>query len=372
MKKILNGIDNVANALPYLNGKRVGLITNNSGTNKQLKPTYEILGEICNVTCLFAPEHGLKGAAQAGKHVENENDGSIGLPIYDLYGETKAPNDEMLKNVDVLCFDIQDVGARFYTYLYTMTRSMKAAARAGIPFVVFDRFNPISLSKVEGELLDESNASFIGEYAIPTRYGLTIGEFARYCNSEKNIGVELHVVECCGIKREMYFRDTDLPWIAPSPNMPSPECALVYPATCIYESVLNVSEGRGTTQPFEMIGSPEFNGKRIADEMNAKKLGGVIFRPVYFTPTFSKFEKQLCQGVQIHVTDREAYSSFEVCVNLFSLLRENYELNINEKGNLRCFGTNRLYKGTPVDELISVAAKTSEQFRKQSEKYMLY
>ncbi len=372
MKTILNGIDNLNDALPYLKGRRVGLITNNSGTSKTLVPSYEVLREVCELTCLFAPEHGLKGAAQAGKSVDNENDGSIGLPIYDLYGQTKAPSDEMLENIDVLCFDIQDVGARFYTYLYTMTRSMKAAAKKGIPFVVFDRFNPVSLSKTEGELLDERNSSFIGEYAIPTRYGLTIGEFARYCNAEKNIGVQLHVVECKGITRDAYFRDTDLQWIAPSPNMPSPECALVYPATCIFESAMNVSEGRGTTQPFEMIGSPNFNGKKIAEAMNAKKLDGVIFRPVYFTPTFSKFEKQLCEGVQIHVTNREAYNSFDVCVNLFSLLVENYKLDINEKGNLRCFGTDRLYNGTPVDKLIELERKTSAQFRRASEKYMLY
>ncbi len=372
MKTVLNGIDNLTEALPYIKGRRVGLITNGSGVDRMLRPSYEILGEVCELVALFAPEHGLKGAAQAGKPVDNENDGSIPYKIYDLYGATKAPTDEMLADIDVLCFDIQDVGVRYYTYLYTMTRSMKAAKANNIPFVVFDRFNPVSVSRTEGEILDVENSSFIGEYPVPIRYGLTIGEFARYCNAQFGIDAELYVVGCKGIERDMYFRDTDLPWVAPSPNMPSPECALAYQATCIYESVMNVSEGRGTTQPFEMIGAPYFNGKMIADAMNAKKLDGVIFRPVCFTPTFSKFEKQLCEGVQLHITDKRAYSSFAVCVELFEMLADAYELDINEKSNKRLFGTGRLYDRVPCEKLISDSVISSEEFRKKASEYMLY
>ncbi len=372
MKTVLNGIDNLSEALPYIKGKRVGLITNSSGVDRKLRPTYEILGEVCRLNALFAPEHGLKGAAQAGKPVDDENDGKLPYKTFDLYGATKSPTPEMLEDIDVLCFDIQDVGVRFYTYLYTMTRSMKSAASAKIPFVVFDRFNPVSLCKTEGEILDTENSSFVGEYPVPIRYGLTIGEFARLCNSEFGIGAELYVVKCAGIERDMFFRDTDLPWVAPSPNMPSPECALVYQATCIYESVMNVSEGRGTTQPFEMIGAPYFNGKRIADEMNGKKLDGVIFRPVSFTPTFSKFEKQMCEGVQIHITDKKAYSSFNVCVELYNMLRGEYELDINEKSNRRLFGTGRLFDGVLPEKLISDSVISSEKFQKNATQYMLY
>ncbi len=372
MKTILNGIDRLEKALPYLKGRHVGLITNGSGVDRYLRPSYELLGDVCDLVALFAPEHGLKGAAQAGKPVDNENDGTIPYKIYDLYGATKAPTEQMLSEIDVLCFDIQDVGVRFYTYLYTMTRSMKAAAAANIPFVVFDRFNPVSLCKTEGEILDVENSSFVGEYPVPIRYGLTIGEFAAYCNAEFNFGTELYVIPCEGIERNMFFRDTDLPWVAPSPNMPSPECALAYQATCIYESVMNVSEGRGTTQPFEMIGAPYFNGQKIARAMNDKKLDAVIFRPVCFTPTFSKFEKQLCEGVQIHITDKRAYSSFAVCTELFDLLRNEYELDINEKSNKRLFGTGRLYDGVDPEKLISDSVISSEIFVKKASSYMLY
>ncbi len=372
MKTVLNGIDRYTDALPYIKGKRVGLITNAAGVTKQLRPSYEVLAELCDLRALFAPEHGFKGAAQAGKPVDNENDGSIPYKIYDLYGETKAPTEQMLADIDVLCFDMQDVGSRFYTYLYTMTRSMKAAAAAKIPFVVFDRFNPISLCHTEGEILDVENSSFIGEYPVPIRYGLTIGEFAKYCNGTFGFGTELHVIQCHGISRDMFFRDTDLPWVAPSPNMPSPECAMLYPATCIFESVMNVSEGRGTTQPFEMIGAPNFNGRKIADEMNGKKIDGVIFRPVCFTPTFSKFEKQLCEGVQIHITNRDTYSSFEVSVRLFDMLRNAYELDINEKSNKRNFGTGRLYEGVSPDKLISDSVTSSQNFVRKAAEYMLY
>lgn len=372
-KKVLNGIDRAERISDLLSDARVGLITNMSGVTRTLEPSYVALSRICNLCALFSPEHGLYGAAQAGCRIESEEREPItNTPVYSLYGDKKAPDEDMLSKIDILLFDMQDVGVRFYTYLYTMTRSMRAAAQAKKPFVVFDRMNPLSCSRIEGEILNEENSSFIGEYPIPIRYGMTIGEFAQYVNAAHGINVELYVVPCSHLTRRLYHSDTDLPWVAPSPNMPSINTALVYPATCIFESTKQVSEGRGTTQPFEMIGSPSFNGRHIAEKMNALRLDGVIFRPVHFTPTFSKFQGEACQGVQIHVMDRDAFSPFAVCVKLVETLRTMYDIEFNEKSMRRLFGTERLYNGTPSDVLINDSIRTSEDFRKASSLYYLY
>ena len=281
-KTVFTGADR-AHTLPLLKDGRLGLITNHAATVKDLRQTYEYLHDEYELTAIFSPEHGLYGAAQAGaRFTETDKDESTGTPVYSLYGGRTAPDEEMMDKVDILCFDMQDVGARFYTYLYTMTRSMKAAAAAGKPFVVFDRVNPIGLDRVEGEILDENNASFIGEYAVPHRYGLSIGEFASYINEVKGIGAELYVVPCSGIDRHTYFEDTDLQFIPPSPNMPTPDTAIVYPGTCIFEGVRNMSEGRGTTRPFEMIGAPYIDEFALCSYMNGLGLPGVVTRHLGF------------------------------------------------------------------------------------------
>lgn len=373
MMKVLNGIDCTEKWLPLVKGQRTGLITNMSGVTKSLVPNYVILNELCKLQKLFSPEHGLFGAAQAGCKIESEERELItNTPVISLYGEKKAPDDEMLEGIDMLLFDLQDVGARFYTYLYTMTRSMKSAARAKIPFVVFDRMNPISLNKIEGEILDEANSSFIGEYAVPTRYGMTIGEFAKYINAKENIGVDLHIIPCDGLTRELYHRDTDLPWVAPSPNMPTTDTALVYVGTCIFESTKQASEGRGTTQPFEFIGAPNYDGRALADEMNRQKLDGVIFRPLGFTPTFSKFKGEFCSGVQLHVMDRDAFSPFAAGVKLVETVRNMYGTEFDEKSSKRIFGTGRLFDGVDSDVIIKDCLKTSEKFRKATSPYYIY
>ncbi len=370
--KVYNGIDNIK-SLSILKDGRLGLITNHAGVRADLTPSYEYLNANYKLTALFSPEHGLYGAAQAGaKFEETQVEEKTGVPVYSLYNGRTAPDEQMLSEVDILCFDMQDVGARFYTYLYTMTRSMKAAAEQGKPFVVFDRVNPIGLSKVEGEILDENNASFIGEYAVPHRYGLSIGEFAKYINAEKNINVQLYVVPCEGLDRDTYFDETGLCFVAPSPNMPTPDTALVYPGTCIFEGVRNMSEGRGTTQPFELIGAPYIDEGALCDYMNSLELPGVRARRARFTPTFSKFAGQLCRGIQIHVTDKRAFSPFEYGMRLFRYLYGHYELDINEGTIRRNFGTSRILDCAGINELLEDCRKKSAEFKKSTEKYWIY
>lgn len=371
-KKVYNGIDR-AKTLPLLKEGRLGLITNHSGVTRDMTPSFMFLHSEYELTALYSPEHGIYGAAQAGAKVEEvERESTTGVPVYSLYGGRTAPDEQMLDNVDILCFDIQDVGARFYTYLYTMTRSMKAAAAKGIPFVVFDRINPVGLNKVQGEILDENNASFVGEYAVPHRYGLTAGEFARFINETRDIGAELYVVPCEGLDRDTYYRDTDLCFVAPSPNMPTPETALVYTGTCIFEAVKNVSEGRGTTQPFEMIGAPYIDEQELCGYLNGYELPGAVARPVRFVPTFSKFAGELCRGIQIHVRDRDAFSPFEYGYVLISHLRALYDIQLTEAGSRRIFGTSRLYEKTPPEILFEDCRRKCEEFGRITEKYKLY
>ena len=371
-KHVLNGIDCLSRENTLLRGRRLGLITNPSGVLRDLTPTYLYLFRRYDLRALFAPEHGILGNADAGGKIADTRDDETDLPVYSLYGDHRAPTKEMLADIDVLCFDIGDVGARFYTYLYTMTRSMKAAAKAGIPFFVFDRMNPLSLSAVEGETLDEQFSSFVGEYAVPTRYGMTIGEFARYINETKGIGADLTVIPCENLTREICFDDTDLSFVPPSPNMPNPETALLYIGTCIFESVSNLSEGRGTANPFALIGAPFVNARALAEEMNRKDLPGVRFRAAYFTPSASKFAGEVCGGVHIHVYDKHAFSPFAMGVLLFETLRENYPLDIRELSNKRLFGTARLYDGVPAEKIIADAAVTAKCFAEETKPYRLY
>jgi len=294
--------------LDLIKGKHVGLITNPTGVDQNLNSDVDVLFHHPDVhlVALYGPEHGVRGSEQAGDYVPYYIDEETGLPVYSLYGKTQKPTPDMLKNVDVLLFDIQDVGTRFYTYIYTMALAMQAAAENGIPFIVLDRPNPIGGDKVEGPVLDPAYASFVGMYPIPLRHGMTVGELAELFNREFHIGADLTVVKMKGWKRSMLYDETSLQWVLPSPNMPTLDTALVYPGAALIEGT-NVSEGRGTTRPFELIGAPFINGMRLADKLNDLHLPGVRFRSAYFTPTFSKFQNQLCGGIQIHVTDRAVY-----------------------------------------------------------------
>jgi len=321
MKNVLTGIDLIENHLHLFENKRVGLITNSTGVNKKLKSTIDILFEHTNLVALFAPEHGVRGNIEAGEKVENEVDVKTGIPVHTLYGATKKPTKEMLSQVDILVFDIQDVGSRLYTYLYTMSYSMQSAKEFGKTFVVLDRPNPVGGVKVEGNIIREGFTSFVGGYPIPYRYGLTIGEAALLFNDKFSINCDIHVIKMENYERKMYFEDTGLPWVLPSPNMPTINTTFVYNATCIFEGT-NISEGRGTTIPFEIAGAPWIDPHSLTNALNNLKLPGLLFRPVYFTPTFSKHKSEMCAGVQLHVIDRELFNSVQTALHLLKEIQK--------------------------------------------------
>jgi uncharacterized protein YbbC (DUF1343 family) len=290
-----------------IEGKRVGLITNHSGTDSRLRATADLLH--CHpdveLAALFGPEHGIRGDAADGAKVGDARDPQTDVPVYSLYGATNKPTDAMLEGLDAVLFDIQDVGARFYTYLYTMSLAMEACADRDLPFIVLDRPNPIG-DAIEGNLLEAAFVSFVGRHPIPVRYGLSIGETARLFNREYGIDAPLHVVGLQGWRRDSYWEETGLPWVAPSPAMPTVDTAIAYPGTCFFEGT-NVSEGRGTAKPFEQFGAPYIDGQRLAETLNHLELPGALFRPVFFTPHAGKHAGENCGGVQVHVTDRRAF-----------------------------------------------------------------
>ncbi|MBQ6256967.1 MAG: DUF1343 domain-containing protein, partial [Clostridia bacterium] len=283
----------------------VGLMTNPTGVDHRLTSTIDVVNSRYQLSALFAVEHGIRGSAQAGDKVENAVDPQTGVTVYSAFGKNCHFTDEMLDAFDVLLFDIQDVGARFYTYLYSLSYAMEACARKGKAMVVLDRINPVGGKKLTGTVLDPAFRSFMGDYELPTQYALTIGEYALYAKDYLGIDVDLTVVPLSGWKREYLLDDTDLPWVAPSPNCPNLETALCYTGSCIFEGT-NISEGRGTTIPFQVIGAPFIDGALLERTMNREALPGLHFRQAAFCPTFSKHQGVLCQGVQMHITDREA------------------------------------------------------------------
>ncbi|MCA1040323.1 DUF1343 domain-containing protein [Bacillus infantis] len=308
-----------------IEGKRVGLITNPTGVDQELNSIVDLLHNDPEVelTALYGPEHGVRGSAQAGEYVEFYTDEKTGLPVYSLYGATKKPTPEMLENVDVLLFDIQDVGTRFYTYIYTMAYAMEAAKENDIPFIVLDRPNPLGGTEVEGPVLETPYKSFVGNYEIPLRHGMTVGELAKLFNEEFEIGADLTVVKMKGWKRDMYYDETGLQFVMPSPNMPTLDTALVYPGAALIEGT-NVSEGRGTTKPFELIGAPFINADNLAQQLNSLNLKGVSFRAASFTPSISKHAGKLSHGIQIHITDRDEFEPVKTGLHIVKSIHDLY------------------------------------------------
>ncbi len=308
-----------------LKGKRIGLVTNMTGVDRALRSDIDLLAARTDVqlVALFGPEHGVRGDVQAGGHVDSSRDAATGLPVHSLYGEHREPTPEMLRGIDLLLFDIQDVGARFYTYPYTLANVLRAARRDGIPVWVLDRPNPVGGLKVEGPVLEPAQASFVGMFPIPVRHGMTIGELARLFNAGFGIGADLSVVPMRGWQRGDAEPGGAMPWVPPSPNMPTRDTALVYLGTALLEGT-NVSEGRGTTRPFETLGAPFVDARQLADALNALDLPGVRFRPTAFTPSFSKHAGKACGGVQIHVTDREAFLPFRTGLAVVKTLHDLY------------------------------------------------
>ena len=370
------GVDNLQSDFSALANKKVGLITNATGVDSNFNSTIDILHDHVNLTALFAPEHGIRGAVDAGGTVGAETDAKTGLPVYSLYGDTRRPTSEMLSNVEALVYDIQDVGARFYTYISTMQYAMQAAAQRKMPFVVLDRPNPINGNDVQGAVLEAGFESFVGITHIPQRYGLTCGELAQFMNEEDNIHCDLTVVKMSGWNRSMYYEDTGLTcWVLPSPNMPTIDTAEVYPGNCAFEGT-NLSEGRGTTKPFELIGAPWIDGQALADTMNASGIEGVHFRATSFTPSASKFQGQACGGVQVHVTNRTKFNSVLSGMTLLYTIKDKYPNDFNFLGTNtidKIGGTDTIRNGSAtLADLKKKFEESAKSFKESSSKYYLY
>jgi uncharacterized protein YbbC (DUF1343 family) len=371
----------LTDSLHLVRGRRVGLITNHTGVDPEGRTDIDLLADQPDVdlVALFAPEHGIRGTAQAGASISAEVDGPTGLPIHSLYGDTYSPTPEMLDGIDVLLFDIQDVGARYYTYVSTMALAMEAAGRAGIPFVVLDRPNPIRGDVVQGDVLDPAFATFVGMYPVPMRHGMTVAELARLYVGEFGIDVELHVVPMQGWSRDMTFAETQLPWRAPSLNMPSLESALAYPGTCLFEGT-PLSVGRGTDRAFQWVGAPWLDGDALAAALNAYGLGGVRFEPASFTPSApgdGKFDGQLVHGVRLVVES----SDFDAPRAGVAMLVEARRASAGQWGWLashfdRLAGTDRLREGLDaglgLDELTAVWPGEVAAFERLRAPYLVY
>ena len=371
-------------------GKRVGIICNHTACDKTGEHIVDLLHKSgqCQVTAIFSPEHGFRGLYADGRTIKDEKDPTTGAMIYSLYGKIKQPTTKMLDNVDVLIYDIQDVGARFYTYITTMSLAMESAAKHGIPFIVIDRPNPIRGDITEGPVLDMNFQSFVGPHPIPIRYGLTIGELAKWINGEifskNDVIVDLTVIKMDEWKRSLWYDQTDLPWISPSPNMTILETAIVYPGFCLLEGT-NLSEGRGTEMPFLKFGAPWIDSRQYADALNALKLKGIHFGPITFTPISipnvaykPKYENQLCYGVEVQITNRDELKPVAAMLNILEKTRDLYPENFTIKSSInRLYGSDKLGNylnavTSSVGTLIDGWQPDLEIFTKTSEKYHLY
>jgi uncharacterized protein YbbC (DUF1343 family) len=306
-----------------LDGRRVGLVCNPASVDSRLVHAADRFASRpgTHLTALFGPQHGFRSDVQDNMiETRHGRDDVRRIPVYSLYSETREPTAKMLAGLDALVIDLQDVGSRIYTFIYTMANCLIAARRHGVKAIVCDRPNPIGGLAVEGPMLVHGYESFVGQYPIPMRHGMTIGELARLFNGEFGINADLEIVQMDGWRRDMYFDATGLPWVMPSPNMPTLDTAIVYPGSVLFEGT-NVSEGRGTTRPFELLGAPWVTAERFAEAMNQAGLPGVHFRPAVFEPTFQKHAKTTCGGCQLHVTDRATFRPVETGVALIAAFR---------------------------------------------------
>ncbi len=358
-----------------LNGQRVGLITNQTGRDGQGRRTIDLLDRAPNVelVAIFSPEHGIRGRAEGS--VAHSRDEATGVPIYSLYGEHRRPTPDMLRGIDTLVFDIQDVGARFYTYITTMGYAMEAAARAGIRFMVLDRPNPINGVDVEGPVADEDRLSFTAYYPLPVRHGMTVGELAKLFKGEKHLDLDLEVIPMRGWSRWAWYDDTGLLWIDPSPNMRSLVAATLYPGIGLLEST-NLSVGRGTDRPFELIGAPWLDGRRLARRLNEAGLPGVRFVPVEFTPTKSIFAGRRCPGVHIIVTDRRRFRPVRCGLEIAVALRELYPQKWDVDRFLRLLANTAVWQalkeGASTASLSALWQSDVERFMRVRRKYLIY
>ena len=376
---VMNGVDVLqADGFRLLRGKRVGLVTNQTGRSRAGVSTIDLLykAEGVKLVALFSPEHGIRGALD--EKVEANRDEKTGLPIYSLYGDTREsfrPTSEQLQGIDTLVVDLQDVGVRFYTYITTTAYVMEEAAKRKIAVVLLDRVNPIDGYQIEGPVLDKDLLAFVGYFPMPIRHGMTLGELARLFNGENKIGADLTVVPLRGWRRDLWFDETGLPWVNPSPNMRSLVQATLYPGIGAIEAT-NLSVGRGTDTPFEHIGAPWIDGVRLAEELNARRIDGVRFYPESFTPTGSKFKGETCQGVFMVVTDRLALRPVRVGVEIASALYRLYPSQFQIEATVRLVGSRdvikRIQSGEDPAAIAASFSRDEARWRLLRAKYLLY
>lgn len=379
-------------SLELVRGRRIGLITNHTGIVRagsgEVRTTIDLLFEhpAVELVALFGPEHGIRGTAEAGERVDSSVDAATGLPVHSLYGGTREPSPEMLEGIDLLLFDIQDVGSRYYTYAYTLSYIMEAARDAGRPVVVLDRPNPIGGIRVEGPVLDPTLASFVGRYPLPVRHGLTLGELSRLFNEAHGIGCDLRIVPLRGWSREMRFAATGLPWVPPSPNMPCTTTAELYPGACLLEGT-NLSEGRGTASPFELTGAPWLDGAELASCLRGQSPPGALFRAAGFRPEFGKHGGRSCSGVQVIVGDPDLFEPFATYLLLirearrlapeeFAWRSEPYEFESRRLAIDLLLGREELRpmleSGAPIEELKAAWEPGLRRFVEQRSRFLIY
>ncbi len=374
--RVLNGIDVLRqDKFAPLAGKRVGLVTNQTGLAADGTSTIDLLfrSGVCKLVALFSPEHGIRGIMD--NKVSSSVDDATGLPVYSLYGDTTRPTAEMLRGIDALVFDIQDVGARFYTYSTTMAYCMEEAAKAGISYFILDRPNPIGGVLFEGPMLDADKTSFIGYMPLPVRHGMTLGELARYINAERHLGADLKVIEMRGWRRTDLFCDTGQLWVNPSPNMRSLLEAVLYPGVCLLEAT-NVSLGRGTDRPFEIVGAPWIEPRRLAARLEAAHVPGVKYVPLYFTPNASTNQGQKCGGVQFVLSNPDRLNSVLLGLTLISVLHKLYPGKFEIDKVLRLLGNQRaleqLKAGRSPSEVLKSGASELSGFAARRQSALIY
>tara|TARA_B100000683_G_scaffold16500_1_gene16416 strand:+ start:186 stop:1466 length:1281 start_codon:yes stop_codon:yes gene_type:complete len=369
--------------IQLIKNKNIGLVTNNSGRDFKGISNYERLMRTKDVTLkvIFSPEHGLFGEAAAGEKVNYDGQIKTLPKVISLYGKNRKPTDTQLEGLDIIIYDIQDVGARFYTYISTLGLVMESAAKSNIKVLVLDRPNPLTGNKIEGPTLDLKYQTFVGYYPIPTRYGLTVGELALMINNEKWIEYqpELEVVKMRGWTKDLWYDETKLPWTKPSPNIPDLNTAIIYPGVCLLEAT-NVSEGRGTQKPFKKFGAPWINKQEISQELNNLNLPGVVFKPITFIPTpikgmsnNPKYKNQVCHGAEIILTDRDKFLSVTTGMNIIKIINEKYpsKLKIKDSGMNRLWGNAEFLNQLQTKDInqFSIPIQNYNQIAK---KYFLY
>jgi uncharacterized protein YbbC (DUF1343 family) len=355
-------------------GLRVGLITNHSGVDSGGRRSVDLIRRAPGVRLvkIFNPEHGLSGKLE-GK-VRHTRDSLTGLPVYSLYGDILKPSKKMMDGLDALVFDIQDVGARFYTYITTLGYAMEAAAKKGIAFYVLDRPNPLTGSRVQGPMTDEGMKSFTSYFRLPIRHGMTVGELAEMFNVENKIGVKLHVIKMVGYRRTSWYDETGLPWVNPSPNIRSLTQAILYPGVAMVEGA-NVSVGRGTNAPFELLGAPWISADELTQYLNDRQIPGVSFMPTHFVPHRDRFKDQECHGIQIAVNDRQCFDSPFLGIEITSALYRLYPRDFEIDKTLGLMGSRWLVDALKESEphlIVSKWEDSLEAFQKLRAKYLLY